>query len=62
MHSQGTPHMTFPSLAVCKESLVRKPGTCTFSGRLSLPYINLDLRDITNHDKALHNHGCIKPV
>lgn len=57
MPSQGTPHLTLFSLAVSKQSLLRNPGTCTFSGRLSLPYINLDLRDITNYDKALHNHG-----
>lgn len=57
MPSQGTPHLTFFSLEVCKQSLVRKPGTCMFSGRLSLPYINLDLSEITNYDEALHNHG-----
>lgn len=47
MPSQDTPHLTFFSLAVYKQSAVWKPGTCKFSGGLSLPYINLDLRDIT---------------
>lgn len=51
MPSQGTPHKPFSVWQYAKS------WTCTFSGWVSLPYINLDLRDITNYDEALHNHG-----